>query len=529
MSLEEYRRKRNFKITREPKAPVQKKARRRFVIQKHAATHLHYDLRLEVGGKLKSWACPKGIPYRRGEKHLAVKVEDHPSAYADFEGTIPKGQYGGGTVMIWDKGCYESISPLKDLEKGKFHFLLHGKKVNGEWYLVHFRKGDNEWLLIKAGQSMKAVGRKLDDLSVVSSRTIKQIAAASGSFHPFPLEASQDGQPLRKIYKKKSNKKRQGCPAFVPPMKAKLKKAPPPRDGWFYEIKFDGWRTLALKGGSEVRLVSGNGNDLSDKFPEIVTAVAQIQAQDAVLDGEMVALNKKGVSSFQLLQAYALREKRPPIFFYVFDLLQLNGVDLKNHPIEERKSHLAKLKLPAEIRLSSSLGVEAELLLRKMRRLRMEGLIGKKSKSLYESGIRSGAWIKLKLGQEQEFVIGGYTLPQGSRSFLGSVMVGYYEGKKLIFAGKVGAGFNSRMLHSLYQRLLAITQSKCPFFYLTTERKRSLTSKELESSRWVKPRLVCQVRFREWTDGGRLRQPVFLGLREDQDASEVTLEKVDGQ
>jgi len=467
-------------------------------------------------GKLKSWACPKGIPYRRGEKHLAVRVEDHPAAYADFEGVIPKKQYGGGTVMVWDQGRYEPLTPFKDLEKGKFHFLLHGKKLDGEWYLVRFKKSDNQWLLIKGGESVKPVSKNLDDLSVLSGRTMKEL--------------SQTCKPKKNVISNRRLLKGPNEVHFVRPMMAKLKAAPPPSsDGWLYEIKFDGWRALALKGDDEVRLVSRNENDLSEKFPEIVAAVAQIKVRDAILDGEIVALNKNGVSSFQLLQAYDLGEKRPPIYYYVFDLLQLNGIDLKKRPIEERKALLAKLNFPDEIRLSNNLGCDAQLILKKTRRLGIEGLIGKKTKSTYLPGVRSVAWIKLRLTEEQEFVIGGYTNPRGGRPFFGSVMVGYYQEKKLIFAGKVGTGFGSKLLRSLYERFQAIAQSKCPFAHLPLKegRSSSITTKELRSSHWVKPRLVCQVRFKEWTRDGQLRQPVFLGLREDKNAAEVTREKPD--
>jgi len=524
MSLKEYNRKRDFKITDEPVAKVGKGKHNSFVIQKHEATRLHYDFRLEYQGTLKSWACPKGLPYVHGEKHLAVMVEDHPIAYADFEGTIPKGQYGGGTVMVWDRGTYELLTPMKGLEKGKLHFVLYGEKLKGEWYFVRLRGEDNQWLVIKGGESMRPISKKADDLSVFSGRTMKQLAKGDRVWQ------SKETTPKHIGRAKAKRTKAAPLPEFVEPMKAKLAAFPPHGD-WTYEIKFDGWRALALKGGSQARLVSRNEKDFGSKFPEIMESLALVDAQDAIIDGEIVALDEKGISSFQLLQAYDIGQERPPIYFYAFDLLQLNGKDLKKKPLEERKALLEKLiqEKPGVIRFSAGLGNQAEPLLEQARKIGLEGLIGKKNSSLYEVGSRSGSWIKLKLLQEQEFVIGGYTDPEGSRQYLGAIIVGYYKSKELVFAGKVGTGFNSKLLRTLHSQFKEIAQEKCPFVNLPLPRGgkwgQGITKAEMRFCHWVAPTMVCQVKFGEWTRDDRLRQPVFLGLRQDKDASEVVREK----
>jgi bifunctional non-homologous end joining protein LigD len=522
MSLKEYRRKRNFRKTAEPPAAASRSRTHGFVVQKHDASRLHYDFRLEMDGRLKSWALPKGLPYEKGERHLAVHVEDHPVAYADFEGTIPQGQYGGGTVMLWDRGTYEPLtpSPSKDLKKGKLHFALHGDKLRGEWYLVRLRGEDDQWLIIKGGESMKPVSKKADDQSVLTRRTMKQLARGDRVW--------QSARGSRK------HRAAVPLPDFVEPMKARPVSTAPNGD-WLYEIKFDGWRALALKGGSQCRILSRNEKDFGAKFPEVMESVAELEARDAILDGEIVALDEKGRSSFQLLQAYDLGEKRPPILFYAFDLLQLDGEDLKNRPIEDRRALLEHLLIrpPGVVRLSSTLGSEAEPLLAQARKLGLEGLIGKRRGSAYESGRRSGAWIKLKLIREQEFVIGGYTEPEGTRQFFGALIVGYYRGKDLIFAGKVGTGFNTKLLRALHARFRGMERETCPFANLPMPKGskwgKAITRAEMKFCHWLDPQLVCQIKFGEWTRDGRLRQPVFLGLREDKDAREVVREKTHGK
>lgn len=572
MSLKEYVRKRDFKKTAEPKGGrTGGGGAHRFVIQKHAASRLHYDFRLELGGTLKSWAVPKGMPYKKGERRLAVHVEDHPVSYIDFEGTIPKGQYGGGTVMVWDRGTFEPLSeaPLKELESGKLHFVLKGEKLSGEWYLVRLRGGD-EWLLIKGGADMKPVTAKMDDTSVLSGQSMEELSQGEGrvweSNRPEKnsfkakvaavakkAEAAQkkarsldndendetgvgaaNGTTAARAPKKEKARSAAGksklTPTFVEPMKARLVDEAPSGE-WIYEIKFDGFRAMAYRDRRGARLLSRNDKDFAQKFPEVLQAVEALPVDDAVIDGEIVALDDKGRSSFQLLQAYEMGEQRPPLFFYAFDLLQLNGRDLRRLPLTERKAGLEQLLKDSTgvIRYSMSLGGDAQALLKQAQELGLEGLIGKQPDSPYEEGARSGAWIKLKLHQEQEFVIGGYTPPGGSRPHFGALLVGVYEGDRLVFTGKVGTGFNVKLLRSLHAEFREIASDTCPFANLPEKRGgrygQAITAAEMRRCHWVQPVKVAQIKFAEWTRDDRLRQPVFLGLREDKAAKDVVREK----
>lgn len=326
-------------------------------------------------------------------------------------------------------------------------------------------------------------------------------------------------------------KRRKGAAVrFVEPMKARLVEHAPPGD-WIWEIKLDGFRAMVLKRGDEVQLWSRNQKDLTFKFPEIAEALKKIKARDAIIDGEIVAMEPSGKSSFQLLQAYNMGEEQPPLFFFAFDLLQLNGRDLTREPVVTRKAQLEKLleKPAGAVRYSVSLPGDVEDLMEQARRLGLEGLIGKRADSRYEAGMRNGAWVKLKLALEQEMVIGGYTKPQGSRKFFGSLVCGYYAEGKLIYAGRVGTGFNEASLRAVCLKLRSIEIEKCPFANLPEWRggsrwSPSLTATEMRHCHWAQPKLVCQVRFAEWTRDGKLRQPVFLGLRDDKRATEVVRE-----
>jgi bifunctional non-homologous end joining protein LigD len=320
-------------------------------------------------------------------------------------------------------------------------------------------------------------------------------------------------------------------PDFVEPMKAKLVGSMPSAGDWIYEIKFDGYRALALRGGSETRILSRNQKDLGSKFPEVKDSIAALDVQDAVIDGEIVALDEKGRSSFQLLQGFDMGQVRPPIVFYAFDLLRLNGKDLQALPVDERKAKLEELlkKPPGVIRYSVSFTKDIPELLDRAGKLGLEGLVGKRCGSRYEAGRRTGAWIKVKLHQEQEFVIGGFTEPEGSRKHFGALLVGFYEGKNLKFAGRVGTGFSEKLLSSLYSELNKIRIDKCPFYNLPAAGRsrwdQGLTAAEMKRCHWVNPVMICQVKFTEWTRDDRLRQPVFLGIREDKNATEVVREK----
>jgi bifunctional non-homologous end joining protein LigD len=423
------------------------------------------------------------------------------------------------------------------LAEGKLHFVLKGKKLNGEWYLVRLREG-NQWLLIKGGADYPRTSPKMEDTSAISGKTMDQLSRSKKVWQSNreTTEVEEDKpSPTRHPEKSKATaKNRSNKPfpkmAFVEPMKARLLAVPPP-GRWIYEIKFDGYRALALKQGSDIQLISRNEKSFNEKFGEIVKSVGELDVADAILDGEIVALDPKGRSSFQLLQAFELSQEQPPLFYYVFDLLRLNGKDLRSEPVEERKSQLEKLigKESSLVRYSASLTGDVKKLLPQVSRLGLEGLIGKREGSVYESGSRSGAWIKLQIHQEQEMVIGGYSPPGGSRQHFGALLVGFFEKKQFIFAGKVGTGFNDKLLRELHDRFKEIEIEQCPFSNLpekkTARYGQSITVSEMKKCHWLQPELVCQVKFAEWTRDSKLRQPVFLGLREDKAAEDVVRER----
>ena len=584
MGLAQYKAKRDFRKTAEPKGgkPLPKAVRgaSRFVIQKHDARRLHYDFRLQMEGVLKSWALPKGLPWKRGEKHLAVEVEDHPIEYEDFEGVIPEGQYGGGTVMVWDRGTYYVYGeqPAKSLQEGKLHLVLDGKKAKGEWTLVRIRGRDNEknqWLILKTGADAKPISKKLEDQSVKSGRTMKQIAQDRDAEWESNRE-EQDTSPtskfkarIRKAVKKKEVESagqavtaatlptgkpgsRSGRPTmaslpsdlpsakarFIEPMKPRLVDKPSERGDWIYELKFDGIRLIVVKIDKKISLLSRNKNELRERFPEIVDAVKNLPARECVIDGEVVALDQEGRSSFQLLQAREMEGRKSSVYFYAFDLLQLDGKSLIGLPLEARKAVLEKLCSAVDggstIRYSGNIGSDPKPLLEEVKRRGLEGIVGKQRNSVYEPGRRSGAWIKLKCVNEQEFVIGGYTPPQGSRKHFGAILVGYYETRKkqrenrLVFAGKVGTGFTAKSLAALHRKFQQEERNSCPFVDLPSKQNRQwvqgITPSMMRKMHWVNPKFVAEIKFAEWTRDKKLRAPVFLGLREDKKPEEVVRE-----
>ncbi|MEW6155928.1 MAG: non-homologous end-joining DNA ligase, partial [Verrucomicrobiota bacterium] len=476
------------------------------------------------------------------DKRLAVHVEDHPLDYANFEGTIPPGNYGAGTVMVWDMGTYEvgGGNPTQALEDGKLHLYLSGRKLNGEWTLIRLRSrepGEKEnWLLLKSGADTRPISKRADDQSVLTKRSMKQIAAentaqwqSNRTQRPkisrlVPLRQSRsvipDADAFASLPKSKAR--------FISPMKALLKEDLPKGNQWLYEIKFDGYRAIAVKSGEKIQLISRNGKPLD--YPEITSAIENLPAREAVLDGEIVAVDEEGRSSFQLLQAYNVGLKKPPIIYYAFDLLHLEGKDLTSLPLTERKTVLEPLlvDLPEQVLFSASIEAESGRLLREMKARGLEGIIAKRRDSKYEPGRRSGAWVKFKWAKEQEFVIGGYTPPAGSRKFFGAILVGYYNKNQLHFASKVGTGFDARLLKGLYERFQKLKRPNPPFVNLPERRGRSgqgITASSMKRCTWLEPELVCQIRFTEWTRDGHLRHPVFQGLREDKDPREVVREE----
>ncbi|MEY2479963.1 MAG: bifunctional non-ous end joining protein LigD [Verrucomicrobiota bacterium] len=559
MGLTEYQRKRDFGRTAEPKGkplPKAVKGASRFVIQKHDASRLHYDFRLEMDGVLKSWAVPKGLPWTKGEKHLAVEVEDHPVEYATFEGIIPQGQYGGGTVMVWDRGNYYVYGekPLQALREGRLHLVLDGQKAKGEWALIRIRSNEekNQWLLLKSGSSIKPISKKRDDESAKSGRTMKQIAGDRDA--EWESNRKEDDSSARSTLKsrvkaalkKKVNrnestkrsaqlatnlKKLPACKArFIEPMKPKLLEKPPGGGDWLYELKFDGIRALAIKIDKKVSLISRNENELGGRFPEIVVAVKALPLHECVIDGEIVALDEEGRSSFQLLQGREMGGTKAPEYFYVFDLLQMNGRNTTGLSLTQRKELLEKICDDANepIRFSSEITGDPTNLLGEVKRRGLEGIVGKQRRSAYEAGRRSGAWIKLKCVNEQELVIGGFTPPQGARKYFGAILVGYYKDKRLLFAGKVGTGFTGKSLSILYRQFQKEERDDCPFADLPSKQGgawvQGITPSMMRKMHWVNPVFVCQIKFAEWTRDGKLRQPVFLGMREDKSAREIVRE-----
>ncbi|WP_374583794.1 DNA ligase D [Pseudoduganella sp.] len=507
-ALKTYKAKRNFSVTPEPEEGGQPgQDRLAFVIQKHWATRLHYDFRLELDGTMKSWAVPKGPSYDTRDKRMAVHVEDHPISYNEFEGTIPEKQYGAGKVIIWDRGTWEPLEdPHKGYRAGKLVFLLHGHKMHGRWALVRMRgKGEEKepWLLIKEKDQYV---RPSDEFSVVDEMpdSVKHLgpaaatpgAAARASAQPVPL------------------------PAALEPELATLVDAPPssPED-WLFEVKYDGYRLLARIEGDSIRLQTRNGNDWTHKLEPLRKALAQAGLPDGWYDGEIVVHNAHGRPDFGLLQQAFDGQRTRDIVYFVFDAPYLGGEDLRALPLEQRRARLEAALAGVDgetIRLSSVLAAPPEHVLAAACEMGLEGVIGKRRDSTYTER-RSRDWIKLKCAQRQEFVIGGYTDPQGSRTGIGSLLLGVYDQDgALHYAGNVGTGFNDKTLRELAAKLKRLASDKNPF----------APSKAIaRKAHWVKPQLVAEVSFGEWTHGGSVRHAVFQGLRKDKQAGEIRREE----
>jgi bifunctional non-homologous end joining protein LigD len=603
MALEEYKRKRRFEETPEPPPKVETKSGNRFVVQMHDATRLHYDFRLEMEGVLKSWAVPKGPSLDPADKRLAMQVEDHPVSYFDFEGNIPEGNYGAGTVIVWDVGTWQPLSPVAVngkyvpgtetdaaamLAKGDLKFRLNGKRLKGDFGLIKMRgrrpgsKG-NEWLMIKKHDEHVVEGYDIEaiDTSVLSGRTLEQIAGDAGSaeWKSRPagrgrLKAAWLADAVARVDQKKkeklttedtevhggktkSTKASRGAekessvtpvasvvravssgpvkrpmPASIHPMLAESVEKPFDGVEWLFEIKWDGYRAIAFIADGKVRLVSRNQNDLTPRYPELVDLPRFVKAKTAILDGEVVALDAEGKASFSLMQqrtGFRPGGKRAsanadvPVLYYAFDLLYLDGYDWRRVPLEERKQKLAELLVTGDVvRFSDHYEEHGKALFEMAQKKGLEGIVAKRRASLYEER-RSREWLKIKIRRRLECVIGGYTEPEGSRSHFGSLVLGLYDPQgRLVHVGQVGSGFDQKRLDELWRILQKLETKKNPFFG------------EVEALRkvfWVKPELVAEIEFAEWTGGAnegsgpKLRAPVFLGLRDDKNPKECVLEE----
>lgn len=520
MSLRKYHQKRDFSKTTEPSGKVQHRSRHRFYMQKHAASHLHYDLRLELDGVLKSWAVPKGPSLDPRVKRLAMHVEDHPIEYGTFEGIIPKGEYGGGTVLLWDKGCWKPLDkdPQKAYEQGHLRFELEAEKLQGRWDLIHFKKEANAWFLVKYADAYARTAEDIttEELSVLSGKSMQEIAE--------DYDAIWSKQELKKTAKKKVtlNLPITPMPNSITPQLAKLMSRPPAGDDWLHEVKWDGYRILAFKDGNRVRLFSRSQNDWTATFPSVVDAIKKIPVKQAIFDGELILLDENNRSNFQLLQNAIKSNLKPAFIYYVFDLLYYQKWDIRSLTLLQRKALLKPLLTDESVvRFSDHIVGQGDRVFQRSCESKLEGIISKISDSSYFAG-RSASWIKSKCVQRQEFVIGGFTLPKNSRSCFGSLFTGVYDAQKnLVFSGNVGTGFTEKSLQQIYAELKKRIITKNPF---------NSSPPGSRTATWVKPQLVAEIEFTQWTEDGHLRHPSFKGLRWDKKASDVireTAEKKD--
>jgi len=540
MPLDAYRKKRKFDQTPEPKGGPAKSGRRRhFVIQEHHATRRHWDFRLEMAGTLKSWAVPKGPTLDPNEKRLAVPVEDHPIEYMAFEGVIPRGNYGAGTVMVWDQGTYDCLEgdPVPAYEAGKLTVVLRGKKLRGEFHLVRTRMGgQTQWLMFKKRDDDAVPGWTPPEpsVSVKTGRTIAQIAEQEThrwkSRDGRSAKAARSAAP-REISSRKVLRAlglaRPGADPFpreIKPALATTAEQPFDDPRWLFEIKWDGVRAIAAvrRDGAEqqVTLRSRGGHVVNAQFPEVVDALYGLDLPDVVLDGEIVAIDAEGRSSFPLLQQLRGRQgtARPPIRYYVFDLLYVHGHLLIDRPLRDRRRALAAL-LPDHpiVRVSDAVAEEGRSFYAAARSLGVEGIVGKRADSRYQPGRRSADWVKIKVTRHLEGVIGGFTRGLGARArTFGAVLLGAYDGDRLRYIGHCGGGFNDAELQRVHRLLRSRAQATCPFDVVPPSNAQVT---------WVRPDLVAQVEYAGWTADGILRFPVYLGLRNDKPAREVTLER----
>ena len=520
-TLDEYARKRDFGGTPEPRGEVGKGQGEAlsFVIQKHDASHLHYDFRLEFDGVLKSWAVPKGPCLDPAVKRLAVEVEDHPLDYADFEGHIPHGHYGAGDVIVWDHGQWLPLGdPRQGLESGHLKFRLLGQKLAGSWNLVRTRMAGRkpQWFLIK-GRDDEA--RDFPRYDVLQD---KPLSIVSGRALPGEAESAPVRRATRKVVPAGGSKRRSkaALPDTLTPQLATLVETPPSGE-WRYEIKLDGYRILARIEQGQIRLLTRNGHDWSAKLPQLCAALSELGVEDAWLDGEILVMDEEGRPDFQLLQNAFEASRADLIRYTLFDLLWHQGQDLRRSPLEERRAALQQL-LGANrselLRYSEDFTEDPRSILDSACRLGLEGLIGKRVGSTY-SGRRSNDWIKLKCKRRQEFVIVGFTAPKGSRQHFGALLLGLHDQNgELRYAGKVGTGFTADSLASIHRQLLPLARKTCPL-------ASKPAAQEVRGATWLKPTLLCEVAFAEITQEGRVRQAVFQGLRTDKPAQQIVAER----
>lgn len=566
MGLSKYREKRSEENTPEPFGGKPNGKELRFVIQKHDASHLHYDFRLEMGGVLKSWAVPKGPSIDPTVKRLAVMVEDHPYDYRNFEGSIPKGQYGGGTVIVWDEGHYEPADgSVKDISKqekdllhqlhsGKLKFKLYGKKLKGEFALVKAHgRGDNGWLLMKL-EDQYASDKDItaSDKSVISGKTIQQMERSpdkvygeniikknstvkdkrstkneaskliNDQLEAVPKHRAKSKRNLQTLLKNASSKK---FYSHIEPMLATLVAKPFDDDEWVYEVKWDGYRAVAFMNKGDVELKSRNDKSYNEKFYPLYEELKSLKL-DAILDGEVVVLDKNGTASFGALQNWR-SEADGDLVYYVFDILWYRGQDLKDMTLLERKSILKEV-LPKNncILISEHFETSGIHFLEEAKKLGLEGIMAKRKDSLYYVHNRSKDWLKIKANKRQEVVIGGFTLNDDSSKLFSSILVGVYEGKKLIYTGKVGTGFNVKLQKEMMELFKPLIVSKAAFSEEPDVNKpsRFRPNPPHATVTWLKPELVCEVSFTELTSDGIMRHPSFNGMREDKRAKNVVLE-----
>ena len=542
-ALAPYNAKRDFKRTREPRGKVAKKGGNSFVVQKHAATRLHWDFRLEIDGVLKSWAVTKGPSLDPNDKRLAVRTEDHPLDYGTFEGSIPKGEYGGGTVMLWDRGTWEPIpgKSADDLKDGHLHFILHGERMKGEWLLVRMKGRPGEkrenWLLRKIDDAEAGSGDTLVDrslTSVLTDRTMAEIEADREGTQSLPgakgktfakkmAEAhAHNAEVTHKSRKSKARSTQGPLPRFVKPQLATLVDAVPTGNDWLHEIKYDGYRALIAVSGSRVELYTRNGLDWTEKFTPLVKAIAELDLPSALIDGEIVAFGENGNPSFSALQSVLKRghgsqREDTPFHFFAFDLLSLDGMDLKPLTTMERKERLEALLADAEdpIHVSDHVIGMGEKLYRSMCEAGQEGIIAKRIDAPYRSD-RTRNWVKVKCTRRQEFVLIGWTKSSARGRPFASLLLAQYEGKKLIYKGKVGTGFDADTMESLQAAMAQIAVDEPPA---------DVPRVEARGAQWIRPKLVAEIAFAEFTGEGRVRHGSFLGLRSDKPVKAVNPER----